>query len=452
MRFLPFHQLRRVKGFTMVELMGAVTIALVLIIMLYSIFSKVQSIFVTGQNRAIAMDEARTAMDMLVDDFQILNLIGDVKGDEPNLRWMPAVEINATSYPKPPPYPKSANWSLKTNATKVTYYNTSYSARFITKARIGLSDGNFTAYFGSKPSVPTPSGSKLHLYHHNCRFFTFDGAWKMVHYQFGPRERYFMPHTDIKSSMGPLILKDPEKLGGMVDLVDSPVGALWVYRSPSSSKGGFDGGLGQQLVDHDNLQKMEIPLRWDLGITYSEGDKILDWVDKSYYQYTNKTPAITVAPWFATNGMYWAKMNTGGLDPPMGFARLVDGVIHFRVRAADPSNPERDLSEYTDENNPFTGYHLPTHVIVEMAVLDRKLLKEVESGMEQQLEDIQLTKKEKDFISSTYDVDEQFYQTQIRLAAERYRLRLEEINKEENLDRVYFFKQLIRVRSREGDG
>ena len=127
MKFLPIQQLRRVKGFTMVELMGAVTIALLLIIMLYSIFSKVQNIFVTGQNRTIAMDEARTAMDMLVDDFRILNLIGDVKGDEPNLRWMPAVEISAVSYPLPPSNPRANNWSLITNSTKVTYYNENYN-------------------------------------------------------------------------------------------------------------------------------------------------------------------------------------------------------------------------------------------------------------------------------------------------------------------------------------
>ena len=71
--------------------------------------------------------------------------------------------------------------------------------------------------------------------------------------------------------------------------------------------------------------------------------------------------------------------------------------------------------------------------------------------MEQQLEDIQLTKKEKDFINSAWNTKiDRDRQTQLRLAAERYRLRLEEINKEENLDRVYFFKQLIKVRNREG--
>ena len=80
MNVFRIHSLKSIRAFTMVELMGAVTISLVLIIMLYSIFDKVQKVFVTGQNRAIAMDEARSAMDILVDDFQLLNRVGDVVG------------------------------------------------------------------------------------------------------------------------------------------------------------------------------------------------------------------------------------------------------------------------------------------------------------------------------------------------------------------------------------
>ena len=38
------------SAFTMVELMGAVTIAMVLIFLMYSIFDKVQTVFVAGQN------------------------------------------------------------------------------------------------------------------------------------------------------------------------------------------------------------------------------------------------------------------------------------------------------------------------------------------------------------------------------------------------------------------
>ena len=39
-------------AFTMVELMGAVTIAMVLIFLMYGLFDKVQTVFVAGQNRA----------------------------------------------------------------------------------------------------------------------------------------------------------------------------------------------------------------------------------------------------------------------------------------------------------------------------------------------------------------------------------------------------------------
>ena len=61
---------------------------------------------------------------------------------------------------------------------------------------------------------------------------------------------------------------------------------------------------------------------------------------------------------------------------------------------------------------------LPTHVEVELAVLDRNLLKKIQAGMEQELEG--LTEKQK------------------RDA------RLEEIRN--NLDRVYFFKQLVKIK------
>ena len=61
------------SAFTMVELMGAVTIAMVLIFLMYSIFDKVQTVFVAGQNRARAMEEGRTAMDLIVDDVRALS-------------------------------------------------------------------------------------------------------------------------------------------------------------------------------------------------------------------------------------------------------------------------------------------------------------------------------------------------------------------------------------------
>ena len=74
------------SAFTMVELMGAVTIAMVLIFLMYSIFDKVQTVFVAGQNRARAMEEGRTAMDLIVDDVRALS--GGIDGDLENISWL----------------------------------------------------------------------------------------------------------------------------------------------------------------------------------------------------------------------------------------------------------------------------------------------------------------------------------------------------------------------------
>ena len=57
----------------MVEMMAAVTISIILILLMYGIFDKVQTVFVVGQNRARAMEEARAAMDMLKRDFESID-------------------------------------------------------------------------------------------------------------------------------------------------------------------------------------------------------------------------------------------------------------------------------------------------------------------------------------------------------------------------------------------
>ena len=78
--------------------------------------------------------------------------------------------------------------------------------------------------------------------------------------------------------------------------------------------------------------------------------------------------------------------------------------------------------EYDNAENPFVGSNLPSHVEIEIAVLEEKLLKEVQQGMDQQLEGLGVAKK--------------------------YDKRLEYIR--ENSDRVYFFKQLVRVNYSKG--
>lgn len=81
---------------------------------------------------------------------------------------------------------------------------------------------------------------------------------------------------------------------------------------------------------------------------------------------------------------------------------MIDGVIHFGVRKVAPA------IEGAQE----------THLEIELAVLDQKLMKEVEYGLEQALEG------EPD-------------------SFKRYQRRMELIL--ENLDRVYFFRQLVRL-------
>ena len=321
----------------MVELMGAVTIAMVLIFLMYSIFDKVQTVFVAGQNRARAMEEGRTAMDLIVDDVRALS--GGIDGDLENISWL-GEQLDP-----------QVNWNNPTAAAGFLIHNPMGS--------ISASIDEFVATDGSGRKAPgVPAGAELPLYHHNCRFFVYDDSWQLVHYRFGPRHSYPMNLSLLPGSTSELR-----------DIPNSPVGSLWVYRSPRKLKGRIKTELGkhQDLIDLDS-----------------------------------NSPK--------------------GLDEPLGYSKLIDGVIHFRLQAADPTDviyPSRRFRAFVSgaKTNPFQGFRLPTHVVVELAVLDKKLLKEVEAGLEQQLEGMG--------------------------AEQQLVRRLEYIS--ENLDRVYFFKQLIRI-------
>lgn len=328
-----------IRAFTMVELMGAVTIAMVLIFLLYSIFDKVQTVFVAGQNRAKAMEAGRTAMDLLVDDMQAL--AGGVDGDLENVSW------EGTSMD--PNY----QWNDRPTLDYVNY---------LIENPMGLvrvPNSEFIATDGSGRVAPQlPPGAGLPLYHHHCRLLTHDDSWQFVHYRFGPREKY---HMQLTRSVSP-----PHT---PMSLRNSPVGALWVYRSPRTLKS----KIMAELVKHQRLVAIDSP---------------------------------------------------AGLDEPVGFSKLIDGVIHFRVTVSDPTHvvfPNRSFRSFVsgESTNPFRGFELPRYVLVELAVLDKKLLKEVEAGMEQQLEGM--------------PVEQQRGRRLAYIA--------------ENLDRVYFFKQLIRIRN-----
>jgi hypothetical protein len=345
---------RKVKAFTMVELMGAVTISIGLILMLYTIFDKVTKVFVEGQSRAVAMEEGRAAMDMIVEDIQMMGVVVDE--GHPHLEWVPfsVLSPRASSYIHPD-YPWPTNPAYPTP--------NSLGECFIVNPVDEIPPtADFLVTGGSLGTPPTGSINKL--YHHNIRFYSHTDNWRLIHYKLGRVDKY---RTALEKNLS----------GQPVHLKDTPVGALWVYRSAGRLKG----EVKKERGEHKTLVEQ------DAG--------------------------------------------PGAVGEKLAFAKLIEGVIHFRVRAINPLSkefPGRELEEFrpfyypsnpfNHPSNPFKADVLPTHVEVELAVLDRNLLKKVQAGMEQELEGL---------------TDDQ------KRAA-----RLEEIR--DNLDRVYFFKQLVKIK------
>ena len=336
---------RKVKAFTMVELMGAVTIAIGLILMLYTIFDKVTKVFVEGQSSAVAMEEGRAAMDMIVEDIQRMGVVVDE--DHPHLEWVPfsVLSPGASSYIHPGSWPTNSVYPTFESCGEYLIVNP--VTQMPPKA-------DFFATGGSLGTLPTGSTNKL--YHHNIRFYSHTDNWRLIQYKLGAIDKY---RTALEKNLS----------GQPVHLKDTPVGALWVYRSAGRLKG----EVKKERGEHKKLVAQDT-----------------------------------------------AGAGGGGL----AFAKLIEGVIHLRVRAINPLSkefPGRELEEFRPfyyPSNPFKAGVLPTHVEVELAVLDRNLLKKVQAGMEQELEGL---------------TDDQ-----------KRTARLEEIR--DNLDRVYFFKQLVKIR------
>jgi hypothetical protein len=143
----------------------------------------------------------------------------------------------------------------------------------------------------------------------------------------------------------------------------SPVGALWVYRSRVVPRS----GLLNEREDHDIL-------------------KIHDPFNRK-------------------------------LIEPVGYARVMDGVISFRVRAVSPADPGRAFTNPFFDSF-FTGDLVPSHVEVELTVVDENLVLEMEEEIEQRMEG--------------------------ETNSAKNRAKLKYLS--ENLDRVYFYKQLIRIK------
>jgi hypothetical protein len=344
---------RKVKAFTMVELMGAVTIAIGLILMLYTIFDKVTKVFVEGQSSAVAMEEGRAAMDMIVEDIQMMGVVVDE--DFPHLNWVPfnGALTPGDSADRYSSYIHPSSWP--TNSVYPTFESCG-EYLIVNPVTQMPPKADFFATGGSLGTLPTGSTNKL--YHHNIRFYSHTDNWRLIQYKLGAIDKY---RTVLEKNLS----------GQPVHLKDTPVGALWVYRSAGRLKG----EVKKERGEHEKLVAQD------------------------------------------TAG-------AGGGGGNLAFAKLIEGVIHFRVRAINPLSkefPGRELEEFRPfyyPSNPFKAGVLPTHVEVELAVLDRNLLKKVQVGMEQELEGL---------------TDDQ-----------KRTARLEEIR--DNLDRVYFFKQLVKIR------
>ena len=380
------HQSKR-EGFTLVELMGAVVLSMIIILLLYKIFDKVQSVFVVGQNRARAMEEGRIAMDMLVKDFQALSpaKINDLKGEVPNIDWVGgAVAVNRAGYLSPvrPLYIEAIDNDSGTLQVQgplgPSIFDTIYFPDSPNKYGVGkvinatqkqftymVGDGinaynpflNFKGVTGTQEPPAEAKRAEVHmkaikfsrwlyyqsmsqdLFRHHCRFFTNDEGWRFVDYKFGGRENY--------KRMNPA----------------SPVGALWVYRSRVVPRS----GLLYERVDHEAL-KIHDPV----------GRKLVE---------------------------------------PVGYSRVMDGVVHFRVRAVSPADPGRALASPVDSF--YTSDLAPSHVEVELAVVDGNLVLEMEEEIEQRMESEPVP-------------------------AKKYHAKMKHLS--ENLDRVYFYKQLIRIK------
>ena len=269
---------RRRNAFTMVEMMAAVTISIILILLMYGIFDKVQTVFVVGQNRARAMEEARSAMDMLKRDFESIDM------SQPyNLFSLNGREV----------IDSSQQYEIKGK-----------------KDVMQSMDGNFT----------------MQYMWGDAKFISKDDGYRQIEYKYGSRNHY--------NAL-------PE---------DSPVGAIWLWRSPVVvSK--------SQLKEKKSIHGSQI---WDFD-----------------------------------------RANNGGGFPEnlVAYGKMVDGVIHFGIREVTPAVEEARA----------------THLEIEIAVLDQKLMKEVEYGLGQALEG---------------ETDSFKYQRRMELILE-------------NLDRVYFFRQLV---------
>ena len=126
----------------------------ILIIILYNLFDKVQSVFVVGQSRALAMEDGRIAMDLVSEDFLLLE--SGAGGERPNLLWHEADSVLGVP----------SNWK---------FYMITNRVGQLAPPFVGFQSTNNSI---APSTVPRPTDVKFNLYHHDCSFFRGGDYWK----------------------------------------------------------------------------------------------------------------------------------------------------------------------------------------------------------------------------------------------------------------------------------
>ena len=408
---------RHCRGFTLVELMGAVLISVMIIFVMYSIFDKVQGTFSGAQNMARVQSEGRIASESLKADLHNLSgaELNTIFGPLPNIEWF---DLDRNGAPR-----NTAELLSPVNPVYVSSYDG--GARVITvsnpeglqsgdvlKNSLGVGpvqkiDINMYRFAGSVPSGP--AGGQLSVAHeylspprdlfyknaaqkicrHHIGFYARggDGRWRYISYWFGPRPKEDLTQQGFDQRM----------------VASDIVGALWVYVSDPVSRT----ELAQERINWEQLP-------W-------AGAK--PWLEISSFTGKNQNGSGTLQTSRVEEKSY----------------ALVDCLLHFRVQAVSSADPGKSFSNPAtsfdgrnyNPSNPaeadqlrmrlsswplfFSGKEVPSCVSVEIIVADKKLVDEMEADL-----------------------------------GERYAAQPPEIQKNakikflnENLDRLYFFNQLI---------
>lgn len=429
------------------ELMGAVVISMIIIMLLFKIFDKVQSVFVVSQNRARAMEQGRIAMDMLAKDFQFLaaaDLSDPAIGEMANIEWAnPSFEkmlkhllglrlitsdrskelLHAAD-------PKVEFWdelvSLN-NAGDITpadarvIYKAVFFENYLSPVRrfyikaIDMGSMTFQVENIRGPSTNGYGGGD------KFRFPQSRDLYEVVSIDPSQTRYTFDLWPPGGASEFDHDTNDPLRFEVEVEAVNDASDSLGSVRQQAYKD------MSQDLYHHhckfftNNGGWRYVEYRFGGRENYKQPPRTSPFGALWVYRSRKVAPSDLLDEIVVHRVLVDSDDVSGPLDDPFGYARVLDGVIHFQVRAASPRDPGRALvSPRTDSagNTIYTGDHAPSHVEVELAVADRNLVKEIEEGLGQRLEG---------------ETDPgKIYQTKLKYLSE-------------NLDRVYFFKQLIPI-------